>query len=42
MNIDDTKLITITSKDALDTIIDTLERLQHDLNRDLNFSTRNV
>ena len=42
MNIDETKLITITSKDTLDNIIDTLERLQRDLNRDLNSSTHNV
>lgn len=42
MNIDETKLITITSKDTLDNIMDTLERLQRYLNRDLNSSTRNV
>lgn len=42
MNIDETKLITITSKDTLDNIMDTLERLQRYLNRDLNSSTRNI
>ena len=40
MSIDETKLITITSKDTLDAIIDTLESLQRDLNSDLDYSTR--
>lgn len=42
MSIDNTKLITITSKDVLDSIIDTLERLQRDLNVDLNSISRNA
>ena len=42
MNINETKLITITSKDTLDNIMDTLERLQRYLNRDLNSNTHNV
>ena len=42
MSIDETKLITITSKDTLDNIMDTLERLQRYLNRDLNSSAHNV
>ena len=40
MSIDETKLITITSKDTLNTIIDTLERLQRDLNSNLNSSIK--